>query len=51
MKDHYFDDYHVYGVDPSDYPRELDTEYLDDYEEDYYEPSELDEWLDFDPDC
>ena len=20
-------------------------------EEDYYEPSELDEWLDFDPDC
>ena len=22
-----------------------------DYEENYYDPSELDEWMDFDPDC
>ena len=33
------DDYTVTGCDPEE------------YEDDYEQPSEMDEWLDFDPDC
>jgi hypothetical protein len=29
----------------------LDEEYYYEPEDDYYEPSEYDEWMDFDPDC
>ena len=53
---HLFDDeltdYYQYAQDVIAIELTPEDQFLDDdWEEDYYEPSELTEWLDFDPDC